>query len=114
MKKIKWANKELPGLSHEELNKITAKSLATAENGKVSGDQNVKYSKGIFSKGEDWIKENAAKQWRNAAKAKMVLTQDQAEEIRIKKKNGVRNVDLQKEYNISKSTIQRVLARTRY
>ena len=58
--------------------------------------------------------DNAKKQWVLAAKRKMVLTLEQAEEIRLRKNNGERNVDLQKEYGISKSTMQRILAKTRY
>jgi len=33
-KEIKWGNKELPGLSFDELNKMTFKSLAASETGK--------------------------------------------------------------------------------
>lgn len=33
-KNIKWANKELPGLSHDELNKLTYQQLTRIENGK--------------------------------------------------------------------------------
>lgn len=32
-KNIKWANKELPGLSHDELNKLTENILSKKENG---------------------------------------------------------------------------------
>jgi hypothetical protein len=39
-KNIKWANKELPGLSHDELNKLTYQQLVRSENGKQTILQN--------------------------------------------------------------------------
>lgn len=41
-KEIKWGNKELPGLSHDELTKLTNKKLANIENGKRQGALNTK------------------------------------------------------------------------
>lgn len=37
-KNIKWANKELPGLSHEDLVKLSANKLASIENGNSNRD----------------------------------------------------------------------------
>jgi hypothetical protein len=37
--KIKWANKELPGLSHDDLNKLTENILSKKENGLFAATQ---------------------------------------------------------------------------
>jgi hypothetical protein len=39
-KNVKWGNKELPGLSEEELLKLTTQKMAAAELGKIQGKKN--------------------------------------------------------------------------
>tara|TARA_R110001606_G_scaffold364853_1_gene519464 strand:+ start:1091 stop:1621 length:531 start_codon:yes stop_codon:yes gene_type:complete len=41
-KNIKWGNKELPGITHEELAELTASKLAKQDAGKIAGEINVK------------------------------------------------------------------------
>ncbi len=125
MKQV-FKSKSLPGLSKKELNKITVASLNRGDalrenqklanhkqNGKKSGNANIEEKRGIFSENFDII-ENAKKQFKTAAKKKMVLTEKQANSIRTEFDSGTSRKELQEKYGVSKSTIQRIVVGTRY
>jgi len=48
-KNIKWADRELPGLSHEDLLKLNSSKLGQIEGGKITGNIHYKNGTGIFS-----------------------------------------------------------------
>jgi hypothetical protein len=56
-KNIKWANKELPGLSHDELNKLTYQQLAASETGKYNAESGL--LKRIAKKGGEAVGKTA-------------------------------------------------------
>jgi len=118
-KKIEWKKSKL---DYDKLNQVTPRAIAMSQNqklgdvkanGKIGGDANVREGRGIF-KDPEFFTQNAKDQWIKNAKAKKVLNFELAEEIRERKAKGETSKDLQKEYGVSKSTIQRIIARTRY
>jgi hypothetical protein len=65
-KNIKWANKELPGLSHDELNELTYQQLTRSENGKQTIEKNSSYearSKGGQTNRDSGHISNLGKHW---------------------------------------------------
>jgi hypothetical protein len=56
-KNIKWANKELPGLTHEDLLKIDIIDIVRKENGKISGQYTLENHLGIHTDDEELRRE---------------------------------------------------------
>jgi hypothetical protein len=78
-KNINWANKELPGLSHDELNELTNQYLTRVENGKQTITQNYcfegRQKAGLKNKETGHI-QNLGKKWGRVNALKGGTTQE--------------------------------------